>query len=177
MGPIRTTLASILAIIFAFALVFGISNDTFAQGYRKGADACTGACNNGLDEDGDGIPNGQDEDYVPPRDGTGKKAGKGDGKRANRHNIENGDCNCGNDDRVLAKDGTGNRYGKGKASRALRGKFRSYSWGRMRAGNGEHLHAAPALSSGHHLRKHSRRAFIGTQDGIGKQMRFRRGRR
>ncbi len=24
------------------------------------------------DDDGDGIPNGQDDDYVPPQDGTGK---------------------------------------------------------------------------------------------------------
>jgi hypothetical protein len=27
------------------------------------------------DDDGDGIPNGQDPDYVPPLDGTGKKWG------------------------------------------------------------------------------------------------------
>jgi len=28
-----------------------------------------------VDEDGDGIPNGQDDDYVPPRDGSGKQRG------------------------------------------------------------------------------------------------------
>ena len=47
MKPITTTLASILAIIFAFALVFGMSNDTLAQG----ADDCTGDCD-GPDDDG-----------------------------------------------------------------------------------------------------------------------------
>lgn len=30
----------------------------------------------GDDDDGDGIPNGQDDDYVPPQDGTGKQKGK-----------------------------------------------------------------------------------------------------
>lgn len=29
----------------------------------------------GYDDDGDGIPNGQDPDYVPPADGTGRKFG------------------------------------------------------------------------------------------------------
>lgn len=191
MKPITTTLASILAIIFAFALVFGMSNDTLAQG----ADDCTGDCD-GPDDDGDGIPNGEDEDYAPPRDGTGKKAGKGNGKRANQHNVENGNhrhgdgaCACGNDDCVPARDGT-EKYGKGRANhstlsspllragqgnRAFRGKVRFFPWGRMRAGN--EGHAAPTLNSGQHLRKHSRGAFTGTQDGIGKQMRLRRGRR
>ncbi len=31
---------------------------------------------NGRDDDGDGIPNGQDDDYVPLRDGSGKQHGK-----------------------------------------------------------------------------------------------------
>ena len=30
----------------------------------------------GDDDDGDGIPNGQDDDYVPPQDGTGSQKGK-----------------------------------------------------------------------------------------------------
>lgn len=30
----------------------------------------------GEDDDGDGIPNGQDDDYVPPEDGDGNKNGK-----------------------------------------------------------------------------------------------------
>ena len=31
---------------------------------------------NGRDDDGDGIPNGQDDDHVPLRDGSGKQHGK-----------------------------------------------------------------------------------------------------
>jgi len=31
---------------------------------------------NGRDDDGDGIPNGQDDDHVPLRDGSGKQCGK-----------------------------------------------------------------------------------------------------
>ena len=30
----------------------------------------------GDDADGDGIPNGQDPDYVPPKDGTGQQKGR-----------------------------------------------------------------------------------------------------
>ena len=32
---------------------------------------------NGRDDDGDGIPNGQDDDYVQPLDGSGMHRGKG----------------------------------------------------------------------------------------------------
>lgn len=39
-------------------------------------DLCSGCILQGPDDDGDGIPNGQDDDYVPPRDGTGRQKGK-----------------------------------------------------------------------------------------------------
>lgn len=39
-------------------------------------DLCDGCIPQGDDDDGDGIPNGQDDDYVPPQDGTGKQKGK-----------------------------------------------------------------------------------------------------
>jgi hypothetical protein len=39
-------------------------------------DLCDGCIPQGDDADGDGIPNGQDDDYVPPQDGTGKQIGK-----------------------------------------------------------------------------------------------------
>lgn len=39
---------------------------------------------NAPDADGDGIPNGQDPDYVPPKDGTGQGRGKGQGKGKGR---------------------------------------------------------------------------------------------
>ena len=62
-----------------------------------------GICDNmgiyGRDDDGDGIPNGQDGGYVQPQDGSGKHHGKG----------QNGDC-------VQPLDGSGkhsgNRRGK-----------------------------------------------------------------
>ena len=39
-------------------------------------DLCNGCIPQGDDADGDGIPNGQDDDYVPPQDGTGKQKGR-----------------------------------------------------------------------------------------------------
>ncbi len=44
-----------------------------------------GICDNigihGRDDDGDGIPSGQDDDYVPPRDGSGRQHRNGRGDR------------------------------------------------------------------------------------------------
>jgi len=40
-------------------------------------DNCDGQCNpDAPDDDGDGIPNGQDDDYSPPQDGTGRQHGR-----------------------------------------------------------------------------------------------------
>lgn len=39
-------------------------------------DLCSGCIPQGPDDDGDGIPNGQDDDYVPPQDGDGQQKGK-----------------------------------------------------------------------------------------------------
>lgn len=36
-------------------------------------DNCGACVPQGPDDDGDGIPNGQDEDYVPPKDGSGRR--------------------------------------------------------------------------------------------------------
>ena len=44
---------------------------------------CDNRGTNGRDDDNDGIPNGQDEDHKPPRDGNGRGNG-GDGKERNR---------------------------------------------------------------------------------------------
>lgn len=60
---------------------------------------------NAPDDDGDGIPNGQDPDYTRPQDGTGKHLGagkhlgkgRGNGAAAvNRFNrgMRRGNCNC-----------------------------------------------------------------------------------
>ena len=57
-----------------------------------------GICDNmgiyGRDDDGDGIPNGQEDDCVRPQDGSGKQSGKG----------QNGDC-------VRPQDGSGKQSG------------------------------------------------------------------
>ena len=39
-------------------------------------DNCGGCLPQGADDDGDGIPNGQDDDYTPPQDGDGQQKGK-----------------------------------------------------------------------------------------------------
>ena len=39
-------------------------------------DLCSGCIPRGYDDDGDGIPNGQDDDYIPPQDGTGRQKGR-----------------------------------------------------------------------------------------------------
>ena len=41
---------------------------------------CDNICINGRDDDGDGIPNRQDDDYVRPQDGSGKHSGNRRGK-------------------------------------------------------------------------------------------------
>ena len=47
---------------------------------EDGDGVCDNVCTNGRDADGDGIPNGQDEDYKPLRDGSGHgNGGKGKG--------------------------------------------------------------------------------------------------
>jgi len=40
---------------------------------------CDNIGTNGRDSDGDGTPNGQDEDYVSPKDGSGNRCGYGNG--------------------------------------------------------------------------------------------------
>ena len=39
-------------------------------------DLCNGCIPQGDDDDGDGIPNGQDDDYIPPQDGDGNQKGR-----------------------------------------------------------------------------------------------------
>lgn len=151
MRPIRTTLASILALAFAVALIFGMSNDIFAQGYRNGADTCI-ARDDAPDNDGDGIPNGLDDDYVPPKDGTGNKYGK---SRANRSTA--------NTSLVRTEQG----------KKMFRGSFRSASWSRLRTGKITPQNAAPALNSGRNLKPNTWRALTGTCDGARKQVRHR----
>ena len=51
--------------------------DQFVDANGDGVcDLCDGCIPQGDDDDGDGIPNGQDDDYVPPQDGSGSQRGK-----------------------------------------------------------------------------------------------------
>ncbi len=48
---------------------------------EDGDGICDNIGTNGRDSDGDGIPNGQDDDYEPPRDGSGRgNGGQGHGR-------------------------------------------------------------------------------------------------
>ena len=101
------------ALVFSFVLFLGLyltASDTSAQqGKKKGGSAFVdldgdGICDNlgsgnghMFDDDGDGIPNGQDDDYVKPQDGSGKKAMNG---KAYQNKVDKGGYGPG--------DGTGN---------------------------------------------------------------------
>ncbi len=112
------------------------------QGARTGAKGFIdengdGINDNAPDADGDGIPNGQDPDFVKPADGSGAKAGKGQGKGARFHGFvdEDGDgindnlrdadgdgiANCQDKDWVRPMDGTGIGAKAGKGARGGRG--------------------------------------------------------
>lgn len=69
-----------------------------------------------VDSDGDGIPNGQDPDYVRPKDGTGQqyRNGKGENKKGKMWGPNDGTGNDG----IGPKDGTGygSSSGKGNSS-------------------------------------------------------------
>ena len=72
-----------------------------------------GLNDNAFDSDGDGIPNGQDPDFVRPKDGTGKQNRNGKNTQTkfggNKYGPGNGTGNNG----VGPKDGTGNGSGNG----------------------------------------------------------------
>lgn len=79
----RRNLSLIFSLVFFLAFYF-TTIDASAQttGKKNGKTFVDlngdGICDNfqtgyGFDDDGDGIPNGQDPDYVKPKDGSGKK--------------------------------------------------------------------------------------------------------
>ena len=100
-----------LALVFSVVLFLGLyltaSETNAQQKAKKGGSAFVdlngdGICDNftggqGFDDDGDGIPNGQDDDYVKPQDGSGKKLMKG---KAFQNKVGKGGYGPG--------DGTGN---------------------------------------------------------------------
>ena len=73
------------------------------------------------DIDGDGIPNGQDADYVKPQDGSGQKKGRSLDRGAGNRAFGNGTCDgtgTGTQVRRADKGGFGSRgNGKGRTSK------------------------------------------------------------
>ncbi len=122
----QLTKLSIVAIAAMFLLFVAFSVDSYAQnGSQKGVHGRGFVDENGdgyndlaPDADGDGIPNGQDPDYVPLNPDQGKHWGgfideNGDGIN-DRMQDDDGDGipNCQDPDWVKPQDGTGNRFGQ-----------------------------------------------------------------
>ena len=101
-GVILLVIALAVGIFAAFALADGNGlkgNGNSNQGQNQNCEDCIGSSNNGMnagmgnskdapDDDGDGIPNGQDQDYVPHDcdeecDGTCDSEPKGNGMGRN----------------------------------------------------------------------------------------------
>jgi hypothetical protein len=130
------------AVLLLFALSFAQTTTTPVEHGSNFVDENGDGYNdNAPDADGDGIPNGQDPDYVKPADGTGAgnsnaqgtndstARGNGQGKGARFHGFvdEDGDGindnlrdadgdgvpNCQDSDWVRPMDGSGAKAGKG----------------------------------------------------------------
>jgi hypothetical protein len=124
-----------LNLTLALALVAFFSNYSFAQ--DTGDDAVThgagfvdengdGFNDNAPDADGDGIPNGMDEDYVGSKTRSGNGNGHGahgfvdaDGDGINDNAVDSdgdGIPNGQDEDYVRPEDGTGNMHKYGKSN-------------------------------------------------------------
>jgi len=155
----RFTKFSVLAMIIAVAFFAFQNVDALAQNGNHGNQFVDengdGYNDNAPDHDGDGIPNGQDPDWVKPADGSGSKFGLNRGPKAgspgSRFVDEDGDGICDNfqdadgdgvpnykdPDWVKPQDGTGNKFGQKAGNR--RGNNGREAWGNgsgKGAGNG-----------------------------------------
>jgi hypothetical protein len=81
-----------------------------AQTTPPGGKAAQGAKWGSFDDDGDGILNCQDPDYVRPHDGTGKKLGKMHGGKSMNGKGGYGPGNGAGNNGIGPRDGSG--YGK-----------------------------------------------------------------
>ncbi|MCB2204838.1 hypothetical protein KQI65_08810 [bacterium] len=103
-----------LAALFAFALTLTVINtqDTYAQGKPDGkgfVDANGDGYNdNAMDDDGDGIPNGRDEDYTGTVSGRGFVDADGDGINDNAPDADGDGIPNGQDPDYVPGSGTGN---------------------------------------------------------------------
>jgi hypothetical protein len=72
----------IITLVAVAGVVFGLSQATPVvahAGQSHSGHIFSGMMGNYIDGDGDGIPNGQDPDFVRSQDGSGVAAGKGVG--------------------------------------------------------------------------------------------------
>lgn len=83
-AKIFIALALLAALLATSALAGPSTTGDNGLGYQVG-----GTIGEAPDADGDGIPNGQDPDYVRPADGTGSQFGKGTGRSACTMVLEN----------------------------------------------------------------------------------------
>lgn len=99
------------AVTLALVALFGLATtDAQAQGLGQQFGKGGGMFQYGpLDEDGDGIPNCQDPDFVKPQDGSGNQFGKGKMRDGKRQGFGPGD-GTGNQG-IGPRDGSG--YGPG----------------------------------------------------------------
>lgn len=113
-----------LAALFAFALTLTVVNTQSASAQGKPANKGfvdlnnDGINDNAMDEDGDGIPNGQDPDYTgtPMGNGRGFVDADGDGINDNAPDADGDGIPNGQDPDFQPGTGTGSPAGK-----ALRG--------------------------------------------------------
>ncbi len=139
---------SVVAIAIAFLTFVTMSDDSYAQTKaqkgNKGAGFVDqngdGYNDNAPDQDGDGIPNGQDPDYQPLNPDRGKRFGfvdeDGDGINDRIQDADgDGIPNCQDSDWVRPQDGTGNKFGQ-KAGNGKGQKGPNFKGVGSNAGNG-----------------------------------------
>ncbi len=112
----------VFAVAAMFLTLVSFSADSFAQNGNHGAgfvdENGDGYNDNAPDQDGDGIPNGQDPDYVPLNPDRGNRFGgfideDGDGINDRMQDADgDGIPNCEDPDYVRPQDGTGNKFGQ-----------------------------------------------------------------
>lgn len=114
----KKTLSLALALLVAGFLVALATDTASAQtGNGQGGRSQSGTGMSGMsfDDDGDGILNGQDPDYVRPGDGTGKKLGKSQSFKGGKGNGGFGLRN-GTGTGIGPRDGSGFGRGAGNGS-------------------------------------------------------------
>jgi hypothetical protein len=103
---------ALAAALAAFLILFTTDRAVAQTAKGKSAQEKAGPAQQwgSFDDDGDGIPNCQDPDYVRPKDGTGKKLGKMHMFKGANGNSGFGPGNGSGNSGIGPRDGTG--FGK-----------------------------------------------------------------